>query len=805
MSRAAGLLLVVVAALLLAAPSPAAELPASLARLYAYDRAAPLDVRLGDRTEAGGVTVQALSFASPKGGRVTAFLVVPPGAGPFPAVLVSPGLFGTAEDSLFDARRRAGNGVASLLIDPPHTRRDGPRLIRCTSADRQPYLQYVVELRRAVDVLAARPEIDATRIGHAGFSYGAVIGGTLAGVERRIKAFAITSGRGYWSKTLRDECHQLSKAKRAAYVRSVSVLDPMRYVAYASPSALLIQNGTRDPFAPRAEVEAMRKRASRPSTVRLYRLGHNLSPAAFAEREAWLRAQLGASGVGTARRAVVSPDVPPHEELVRLFDYDAGVPLAVRTSKVTKRTGALVRDISYASPKGGRVTAYLVTPARKGRFPAVLFLHGHPGGRASFLAEALELARRGVVSLLPDSPFVRSPRPPLVSFSSRDRELLVQTVVELRRGVDVLSARGEVERGRIGFVGSAFGASMGGVLAGVERRITAYVLAGALFSRVDYWSSQHPEAVSARAQVSSEQWERFLASVAPLDAVHYLPHAAPSALLLQLSRRDDVTPEADAARYANAASTPKIVRWRATAALAPGRQERRAWLLYQLGRPLPLRESCVSAAERSGTHRFRASDGTRLLGVRLGSGPAGVVLMHTRGLDLCSWLPYARELGASGLHVLAIDARGQGSSSDAFTGPEATRRDLDFVGAVAELRRLGATSVVLAGSSMGGTSALGAAAAVDLPVAGVVSLSGPSTFGGIDGLAAVARLRAPVLFVAAAQDAQFAEDAVLLHERAAAPDKRLVIVPGGAHGTEMLAERSVHDLVLAFIRERLSH
>ena len=52
----------------------------------------------------------------------------------------------------------------------------------------------------------------------------------------------------------------------------------------------------------------------------------------------------------------------PIAALRRMFAYDRRLPLDMRETGVENRDGARVHDISYASPKGGRVTAYLVVP-----------------------------------------------------------------------------------------------------------------------------------------------------------------------------------------------------------------------------------------------------------------------------------------------------------------------------------------------------------------------------------------------------------------------------------------------------------
>ncbi len=56
-------------------------------------------------------------------------------------------------------------------------------------------------------------------------------------------------------------------------------------------------------------------------------------------------------------------------ELVRRFDYDAKAPLDLKIISSQKRGDVTVYDVTYASPKGGVVPAYLIVPATgKGPF-----------------------------------------------------------------------------------------------------------------------------------------------------------------------------------------------------------------------------------------------------------------------------------------------------------------------------------------------------------------------------------------------------------------------------------------------------
>jgi len=212
------------------------------------------------------------------------------------------------------------------------------------------------------------------------------------------------------------------------------------------------------------------------------------------------------------------------------------------------------------------------------------------------------------------------------------------------------------------------------------------------------------------------------------------------------------------------------------------------FLRARLARPLRVRDSCVSSPERASALRFFTADDRPLVGVLLGSGPVGIVLAHGSNGSLCEWIGYARELAAAGYRVLPYDA-----------GPEFSGVGLDAAAAIEAIRRAGAEKVVVMGSSLGALAALVGGAAVPAQPDAVVSLSAPDSVGYLHGLDAVARLRSPVLFMAAEDDQPFSDAARALYAAAVSPDKQLRVVPGSAHGSGLLEDPSLHAFVWSFI------
>jgi pimeloyl-ACP methyl ester carboxylesterase len=100
---------------------------------------------------------------------------------------------------------------------------------------------------------------------------------------------------------------------------------------------------------------------------------------------------------------------------------------------------------------------------------------------------------------------------------------------------------------------------------------------------------------------------------------------------------------------------------------------------------------------------------------------------------------------------------------------------------------------------MGAIAALVGSAPLPSAPAAVVSLSAPASYGPLNGLEAVTRLPAPTFFAASETDDPFVGDARAMYAASAATDKRLEILPGGAHGSGMLRDPAFRGKVEAFI------
>ena len=212
-------------------------------------------------------------------------------------------------------------------------------------------------------------------------------------------------------------------------------------------------------------------------------------------------------------------------------------------------------------------------------------------------------------------------------------------------------------------------------------------------------------------------------------------------------------------------------------------------------------DACL-AGLRAEVVRLRTADGVEIVGAVEGSGHFGVVLAHQGDATLCDWLFFARLLADRGYLVVAIDLRGFGASGS----DSSTKHDLDVMAAAEELQRRGAAGVVLVGASLGASAVLAAGAEMSPPPAGVISMSAPDRFGDVDAVGAVLDLTAPVLFLVSDGDVRFVPSARALYRAAGSADKKLEILKGFDHGTDLLqfdVGAKVERLMLDFLDRNL--
>jgi len=132
--------------------------------------------------------------------------------------------------------------------------------------------QTVFDLRRAVDFIQTREELDPGRIGYFGISLGGIIGTIFCSVEERVEVPVIVLAGGQLNLMFGK------KALSGDTKNYLSVIDPINYVAKISPRPLLMINAENDDVVPPITSKLLYKAARKPKEIIWHPSGHHTLP-----------------------------------------------------------------------------------------------------------------------------------------------------------------------------------------------------------------------------------------------------------------------------------------------------------------------------------------------------------------------------------------------------------------------------------------------------------------------------------------------------------------------------------------------
>ena len=167
-------------------------------RLYDYDRT-PLHARVEeiDSTAADWVRQRVTFDAAYGGERVTAYLFLPKhGGGPYQTVVYFPGSNAIHDRSsatslqvgLFNFILKSGRAVMYPIYKSTYERGDGLHSDYGDESNfyREHVIMWAKDLRRSIDYLETRPDINTKKLAYYGVSWGGYLGGLMPAVEPRI-------------------------------------------------------------------------------------------------------------------------------------------------------------------------------------------------------------------------------------------------------------------------------------------------------------------------------------------------------------------------------------------------------------------------------------------------------------------------------------------------------------------------------------------------------------------------------------------------------------------------------------------
>jgi dienelactone hydrolase len=248
--------------------------------------------------------------------------------------------------------------------------------------------------------------------------------------------------------------------------------------------------------------------------------------------------------------AIAQTEAPKAEELDNHYNYSSRMALGFSEGSVEQRGKSMLIELTYVGQSDeDHVPAYLVMPHGNGPYPAIVWVHWlKPGSRHAnqdeFLDEALALAHSGVVSLLIEVP---QARPTYVAEKEpydalrQTSDMTQRTVVEVRRGVDLLMTRRNVDRNRIAVVGHSWGAHAGAIVAAVDKRVSSFVLMAGRFSdQESLFASKDPAAQAQVKEIGEEKLRDFFHDYAWSDPINFLPHTDGKSIFLQYGDQDSI-------------------------------------------------------------------------------------------------------------------------------------------------------------------------------------------------------------------------------------------------------------------------
>jgi len=212
-----------------------------------------------------------------------AHLLIPPGPGPHPGVMVFPIRGGSHLVSEALSKSLTNRGYVTLRLERRRVFQAGdPTGDFEVPASR--LRDSLSDGRRLLDWFAAHPEVDGDRIGVAGVSLGGIMAATLLGMDERVRAgFFIMAGGGLPEiihdshdprlESFRDGVQGTGEVDRESFLEAMRPttvdLDPLTFAANVEPDRALIVSARFDRVVPPERTEALWEAMGRPRWIKV--------------------------------------------------------------------------------------------------------------------------------------------------------------------------------------------------------------------------------------------------------------------------------------------------------------------------------------------------------------------------------------------------------------------------------------------------------------------------------------------------------------------------------------------------------
>jgi cephalosporin-C deacetylase-like acetyl esterase len=266
-------------------------------KFYNYDYELPLNDSIQLVSNDDGLKLYSVSFSSVHDKRVTGLLSIPDETkGPLPVIILLHGLGDRKTVDYIEAGyqyfQQSGYAVLRIDIDNHGDRKKYDYDFDLTDGyrywTRDIITQTVFDLRRSIDFLESRVEIDKDRIGFFGISLGGIIGTIFSGVDKRVKAPVIALAGGNLS--LMFGLDAFTEETKDFF----SIIDPINFVQEIAPRPLLMINAENDEVIDPLTSKLLFRKAKQPKEIIWYPSKHRDLPIeeAYPAGIAWFQKHL---------------------------------------------------------------------------------------------------------------------------------------------------------------------------------------------------------------------------------------------------------------------------------------------------------------------------------------------------------------------------------------------------------------------------------------------------------------------------------------------------------------------------------
>ncbi|MFH1537803.1 MAG: alpha/beta hydrolase [bacterium] len=250
------------------------------------------------------------------------------------------------------------------------------------------------------------------------------------------------------------------------------------------------------------------------------------------------------------------------------YEYDREAPLQDEILREEEQKGYKKVYFKFTDLQGDEVPGVMTLPTMaEGPFPVVVLMHGFMMQKEDFINQAFHVpfAKRGVATIAIDFP-LHGDRPgdPQMGFDSLDgaESMFRQALFDVLRLFDYIEKSGELDAGRMGYIGVSMGAIVGSIAAGIDERVKvmAFLIGGGglecLFTGIDMAGSKSlGDLAKNNPETLREKFEYF-------DQLAFAGRISPRPVLFYNVEDDPIIKKECAENFHNATGEPKEVIWR---------------------------------------------------------------------------------------------------------------------------------------------------------------------------------------------------------------------------------------------------